>query len=100
MMSAMGERVPVELAGGEGLADGFRVDGLTPVELQGLGVLAAALGDVVPLVGEGAVHAVEDPLAADVAQGAFHHAPGRAGAEVDGVLGDEHLLQAGLHVFI
>ena len=90
----------VELAGGEGLADGFRVDGLAPVELQGFGVLAAALGDIVPLVGERAVHAVEHALAADVAEGAFHHAPGGARGEIDRVLGVEHGLQSRLHVIV
>ena len=96
----MDEGDAVELSGGEGLADGFRVDGLTPVKLKRLGVLAAALGDVVPLVGERPVHAVEYAFAADVTEGAFHDAPGRAGGKVDGVLGVEHGLQSGLHVIV
>ena len=66
-------------AGRELLAKGGRIDGLAPLELEGPGGLAAAQGDVVPLVREGAVHAVQDLLFDDVADRALHDAPGAAG---------------------
>ena len=65
----------VELTGRQRLADGLWIDGLTPVELEGFGVLAATLGDVVPLVGERAVHAIKHTLTADITQGTFHDTP-------------------------
>jgi len=42
---------------------GLREDGLAPLDLEGVGLQAAAAGDVEPFIGKGAVHAVEDFLA-------------------------------------
>ena len=77
----------------------FGIDGLAPVELQFLGVLAAAQRDVVPLVGERAVGAVEDSLFANVSDCALHHAPGARGAQIYGVFREEQLLEVGLDLF-
>ena len=50
------------------------------VDLQAFGVFAAALRDIQPFVRERAAHAVEDFFRDEIANGAFHHAPGRRGA--------------------
>jgi hypothetical protein len=76
----------VVAAGGELAARAAGSTGWPHSALRAPGLLAAAEGDIEPLVGEGAVHAVEHLLLHDVAEGAFHHAPGAAGREVDGSL--------------
>jgi hypothetical protein len=87
----------VELAGGEFGVDLFGANRRTPFDLESFGLFAAALGDIEPLVREGAAHAVENLLRDEVADGAFHHAPGGGGAEIDQLLGVEQGLQLGLH---
>ena len=90
----------VELTGGKFLLDHGGEDGLTPFDLQGFGLFAAALADVEPFVRERAAHAVEDFFLHEVAQGAFHHAPRRGGGEVDGAGGAEEGLQARVDGFV
>ena len=57
--------------------DRFLIDVFTPFDLQRFRFLSATSGDVEPLVGERAAHAAEHALAHDIADGCFHHAPGR-----------------------
>ena len=90
------EREGIVGTGGEFLADGLGIDGLTPFEFERGGLFAAAEGDVIPLVGEGAVHAVEHLLFDDVAEGALPHAPRAAGGQIDRVLGVAESLEVGL----
>src|SRR2546425_396304 len=77
----MDEGEGVELAGREFRVHGLGPDGQAPLDLEPLGRLAAALGDVEPFVREGAAHAVEHFFGDEIADGAFHHAPRRAGAQ-------------------
>ena len=92
----MDEGDGVILAGRELRAQGGGLDGLAPFDLESAGGEAAALGDVEPLVREGAVHAAEHLFLHDVPQGTLHHAPGAAGADVDRVARVEERLQVGL----
>jgi hypothetical protein len=87
------ERDRVELAGGQLGLDRLGHDWLAPLDLQRLGLLAALLGHVEPLVRKRAAHAVEHFLADEIADRTLHHAPGRAGADEDRLLGVENLLQ-------
>ena len=93
----MNEGERVVSAGGEFAADGLGIDGLAPFELEGGGLFAAADCDVVPFVGERAVHADEHLLFDDVAEGTFHDAPRAAGGQVNGILGVAERLKLGLH---
>ncbi len=83
----------VELAGREFCVHGLGPDGQTPLNLERLGRLAAALGDVEPFVREGAAHAVEHFFGDEIADGPFHHAPRRAGAQINKLAGVEERLQ-------
>jgi hypothetical protein len=67
----------VESPAGQLAIDGFLVDVFAPFDLQRLRFLSATPRDVEPFVGERAAHAAEHALAHDVADGCFHHAPGR-----------------------
>ena len=93
----MNQRDRVVAAGGELAADCLGIHRLAPFELERGGLLAAAQRDIVPLVGERAVHAVEHLLFDDVADGAFHHAPRAAGRKIHRVLGVEERLQVRLN---
>ena len=92
----MNNRDRVVVAGGEFVAHGLGIDGLAPVELEGSGGPAAALGDIEPLVGKGTVHAVEHLLFYDITQGTLHDAPRRTGGEIDGILSVAQRLEIGL----
>ena len=83
----------VELAGGELFVHGLGADGRAPVHLERLGLFAAAFGDVEPFVRKRAAHAVEDLSGDEIADGAFHHAPGGRGGEIDQLLGGKQLLE-------
>jgi hypothetical protein len=72
-------------------------NGLPPFDLQGNGVLSAALGDIKPLVREGATHAVENLARTDqVPDGALHHPPGGGGGKKHWLLGLKEFLKLGL----
>ena len=86
----------VEAAFGEFGAHGFGVDGLAPLDLDFFGFFATALGDAIPLVGEGSAAEVEHFLVGEVAEGAFHDSPSGGGVEEDGARGVGELLQAWL----
>ena len=45
----------------------FVIDVFPPIDLQWLGVFAAALGDVEPFVGKGAAHAIDHAATDQVA---------------------------------
>ena len=94
------ERDGVETALGELFAHLLRPDRLTPLDLQSLGLLAAALGDIEPLVGKRTAHAVQNFFGNQIADRAFHHAPGGGGGEKDRAGGSEKRLQAGLDAAI
>src|ERR1700722_268550 len=96
----MDERERIELAGGEFGVDLFGADGRTPFSLETFGLLAATGGDIEPLVRERAAHAVEDLFGHEIADGAFHDAPGGRGAEVDELLGVEQRLKLGHHLAV
>ena len=85
----MNQRQGVELAGREFLVDGLGTNGRTPFHLQALSLFAAALGHVEPLVRERAAHAVQDLFGNQVANRAFHHAPGGGGGKVNQLLRGE-----------
>ena len=93
----------VELAGGEFFVHRLGADGRAPVHLQRLGVLAAAFGHVEPFVRERAAHAVEDFFGDQIADGAFHHAPGGRGGDINELLRVKQLLElrldGGIKVF-
>ena len=93
----MNEGERVVSAGGEFAADGLGIDGLAPFELEGGGLFAATDRDVVPFVGERAVHANEHLLFDDVAEGTLHDAPRAAGGQVNGVLRVAERLKLSLH---
>jgi hypothetical protein len=83
-------------AGREFLAHGLGIDGLAPFELERGGLLAAAQRDVVPLVGEGAVHAAQHFFLHDIPERALHRAERAARREVDGILRVHERLELGL----
>ena len=87
----------VDVTLGETLLEELGGDRVAPLDLKLLGLVAAALGDVVPLVGEGAGHAVEDLPLHEVAEGTFHHAPRGGGGDVDGSGRLEELLESRLN---
>ena len=89
----MDECERIELAGGELRIYGFGEDRRAPRDLEGVSLLAAALGDIEPFVRERAAHAAQNFFGDEISDGAFHHAPGRAGAQVNELLGVEQLLQ-------
>ena len=64
--------------------------------LQRLGLLAAAFGHVEPFVRKRAAHAVQDFFGDEIADGAFHHAPGGRGGDIDELLRVKQLLKLGL----
>ena len=76
------------------------IDVFSPLDLERLGVLPAAFGDIEPFVGEGAAHAAEDAAIDEVADRRLHHAPGRGGGEKDGLLGAEEFLERGMDVAV
>lgn len=86
----------IVVSGGELTAEGLRLDMAAPLEAEIPRGETAALGDIVPLVGEGPAHAVEHLLLREVAHGTFHNAPCAAGAQEDRVGGAEERLQPGL----
>ena len=92
----MDEGDDVDVPLGEALAEEFRGDRLAPLDLQLLGLVAAALGHIVPLVREGAGHAIEDLPFDKVTESTLHDAPGGAGGDVDGTGRLEELLEARL----
>ena len=57
--------------------DRFVIDVFSPFDLQRSASFPQRLRDIEPLVGERAAHAAEHALAHDIADGCFHHAPGR-----------------------
>ena len=73
----MNEGDGIELPARQFAVDSFLIDVFAPFDLERLRFLSAAARDVEPFVGKGAAHAAEDALADDVADGRFHHAPGR-----------------------
>src|SRR5439155_24442956 len=77
------EREGVELAGGEFGVHLFNANRRAPRHLERLGGFAAASGDIGPFVGESAAHAVQRFFGDQVADGAFHHAPGGGSAQKD-----------------
>ena len=91
------ERERIELTGGELRVNLLGADGGAPRHLQAFGVLAAALGDIEPLVGERAAHAVQDFLGHEIADGAFHHAPRAGSGEINQLLRGEQLLKLRLN---
>jgi len=93
----MDERERVELASGELLVHFLSADGRAPRDLKPFGLFATALADIEPLVGERAAHAVENFLRDEIADGAFHHAPGGRSAEIDELFGGEQRLKLRLH---
>jgi hypothetical protein len=82
---------------GETLAQEFGSDWVTPLDLKLLGLVATALGDIVPLVGEGSGHAVKDLAFDKVAKGSLHDSPGRGGGDIDGALRVKKLLEPRLN---
>jgi len=69
------ERDGIELTGLQLRLDLFRQDWLAPLDLERLGLLAATLADVEPLIGE-LRHRNSSTLPGDeIAYGSFHHAP-------------------------
>lgn len=92
----MDEGEGIEFAGGEFGVHLLGEDGAAPIDLEGFGLLAAALGDIEPFVGESAAHAVEDLFGDEVADCSFHDAPGGGGGEINETVGVEELLEAGL----
>src|SRR5581483_3113233 len=61
-----------------------------------LGLFAATLRDIEPFVRKSAAHAIEHLLRNEIADGAFHHAPGGRSAQIDQLLRVEYGLQLGL----
>ena len=86
----------VEPAGGQLGVHSLGADGQPPGHLQGLGLLAAAPGHVVPLVRKGAAHAGEHPLADQVADRPFHDSPGGGGGEKHQLPRGQQRLEPGL----
>lgn len=84
----------VELACYEFFLERLRVDRFAPIDLERLGGFSATPADVEPFVGEGAAHAVEDAAGNEIADGSFHHAPGRGGGEENGLFGSKQSLEA------
>ena len=56
--------------------DIFVIDVFSPIDLQRLGVFAAAFGDIEPFVGERAAHAAKHTAIDEIPDGRLHHAPG------------------------
>ena len=90
-----GDNIDVPL--GKTLTEELRGDRLAPLDLQLVGLVPAALGHIIPLVREGACHAVEDLPLHEVAERSLHDSPGGAGGDVDGTGGLEELLEARLN---
>lgn len=72
-------------------------DRLTPLGLKLLSLVTATLGDIIPLVGEGSVHAVEHLALHEIAEGTLHHSPGGGSGDIDGTGGTEKLLKPWLN---
>ena len=87
------QREGIEPAAGKLFVHLVGADGRTPGHLERLGVLAAAFGNFKPLVGKRAAHAVQHFPGNEIAQGAFHDAPGGGGAEENELLGVKEPLQ-------
>jgi len=77
------ERERIGRSGRQFAVDVLGADGRAPGDLQGLGLLAAAFRDVVPLVGKGAAHAIEHLLVHQVANSSLHHPPRGGRAQED-----------------
>jgi len=73
------------------------IDMFAPFDLQRLRFLSATSRDIEPFIGKRAAHGAEDALAHDVADGRFHHAPGRRGRKENGLLRSEQFLQEGMN---
>ena len=82
----------VEFSGRQLAIDRFVIDVFAPLDLQRLGFLSATSGDIEPLVGKRAAHAAEHALAHEIADGCFHHAPGRRGGKKNRLLCAEQFL--------
>ena len=92
----MNESDGVKSAFTELCANGFRVDGLAPLDLDFFGIFAAALSDAIPLIRESTAAEVEDFFLNEVPDAAFHDAPSGRGGEEDRTLGSDDLADTGL----
>ena len=90
----------VETALRKFLVHHFGEDGISPLDLQAFGLLAATFAHIEPLVGKCAAHAVEHLFVHQIADGAFHHTPSRGGGKVNRTRSAEEGLQARMHRFI
>ena len=96
----MNQRQGIELPGRELLIDVAGANGSTPLKLQSGGFLAATPGNIEPFIRESATHAVEHFFGNQIANGAFHNAPGRGRAEVNELFRGKELLQLRLHLAV
>ena len=92
----MDEGDRIEAAFGKLCADGFGIDGLSPLDLDCLRLVPAFFRDIDPLVGERAAAEAENLIADEIAEGSFHHAPCGGCGEKNGACGAEDLFQSGL----
>ena len=87
------QRERVELSGGESGVHLFGANRRAPRHLEGFGRFAAAFGNIKPLVGERPAHAVEHLPGNKISDRAFHHAPGRRGAQINQLFRGQERLQ-------
>jgi hypothetical protein len=67
---------------------------MSPLKL--LRLVAATLGNIIPFVGEGTGHAVENLALHEIAERSLHDSPSGGGGDIDGPGGLEELLKSGL----
>jgi len=84
----------------KGAVDKLGRDGLAPLHPDCIGLLAAAKGYVVPLVGKGSVAEICATRTYQISQGAFHDAECAGGGEKNLAIGKEELTELFLDALV
>ena len=87
----------IDVTLGKTLTKELGSDRIPPLDLKLLCLVTTALGDIIPLVGEGSSHAVQDLSFNEVAKRTLHDSPGRGSRNINRTRGLEELLETRLN---